>query len=184
VLGGDTNRSPRLVLGVTAVARADRVPGRGGARPGDSLVVTGPLGAAAAGYFCLQTGIESPLVTAHRRPPVRLAEGRELAARASAMIDLSDGLASDAGRIAERSGCRLVVDLERLPVAEGVAEVAERTGHSVWELVAGFGEDYELRRRVWRRDPAGRNARRGRTLGALPLNTCAAERRAPTFGVA
>ena len=144
VLGGDTNRSPRLVLGVTAVGRADRVPGRGGARPGDSLVVTGPLGAAAAGYFCLQTGIESPLVTAHRRPPVRLAEGRELAARASAMIDLSDGLASDAGRIAERSGCRLVVDLERLPVAEGVAAVAERTGRSVWELVAGFGEDYEL----------------------------------------
>ena len=153
VIGGDTNRSARLVLGVTAVGRAERIPGRGGARPGDSLVVTGPLGAAAAGYFCLQEGIESPLVAAHRRPPLRLAEGRELAARASAMIDLSDGLASDAGRIAERSGCRLVVDLERVPVAEGVAEVAERTGRSVWELVAGFGEDYELLAAV--REPGG-----------------------------
>ncbi|MDQ3893060.1 MAG: hypothetical protein M3292_00100, partial [Actinomycetota bacterium] len=46
--------------------------------------------------------------------------------------------------IAERSGCRLVVDLERVPVADGVAEVAARVGKSVWELACGFGEDYEL----------------------------------------
>jgi thiamine-monophosphate kinase len=60
------------------------------------------------------------------------------------MLDLSDGLASDAARIAERSGCRLVVELERVPVADGVAEIAERVGTSVWELACGFGEDYEL----------------------------------------
>jgi thiamine-monophosphate kinase len=144
VVGGDTVRAERVYLSVTALGRSERVPGRAGARPGDLLVVTGPLGASAAGYLCLENGVESPLADAHRRPPLRLAEGRELAAHAHAQLDLSDGLASDAARIAERSGCRCVVELERVPVAAGVAEVAERFGRDVHELACGFGEDYEL----------------------------------------
>ena len=67
------------------------------------------------------------------RPPLRLAEGKELAAHAHALIDVSDGLAIDAAHIAERSRCRLVIDLERVPLADG-AEVDD----------LGFGEDYEL----------------------------------------
>ena len=144
VVGGDTTRGERLTVGVTAIGRAERVPGRAGARPGDVLVVTGPLGASAAGFHCLRAGIESPLVRAHVRPPLRLAEGRRLAADASAMLDISDGLAADAAHLAQRSGCRLVVELEQVPVAAGVAEIAERVGRSVWELACGFGEDYEL----------------------------------------
>ncbi len=123
VRGGDTTRADRLSLTVTALGHSSRVPGRGGARPGDALVLTGPLGAAGAAF---RRG-------AFVRPPLRLAEGRELAARASAMLDVSDGLAVDAAHIAERSGCRLVIDLERVPLAEG-AEPAD----------LGFGEDYEL----------------------------------------
>jgi thiamine-monophosphate kinase len=123
VVGGDTTRAGRLSLTVTALGRSARVPGRGGARPGDLLVVTGPLGAAGAAFRR----------NAFVRPPLRLAEGRELAARASAMLDVSDGLAVDAGHIAERSGCRLVIDLERVPLAEG-AELTD----------LGFGEDFEL----------------------------------------
>src|SRR2546422_94103 len=67
------------------------------------------------------------------RPPLRLAEGRELAADAHALLDVSDGLAVDAGHIASRSGCRVVVELERVPLASG-AELQD----------LGFGEDYEL----------------------------------------
>ncbi|HEY5058693.1 MAG TPA: thiamine-phosphate kinase [Gaiellaceae bacterium] len=123
VRGGDTTRAESVLLSVTALGRADRVPGRAGAQPGDALVVTGPLGAAGAAF---RAGSLS-------RPPVRLDEGRRLAAVATALLDLSDGLAPDAARIAERSGCRLAIELERVPVAEGA---------TIDDL--GFGEDYEL----------------------------------------
>ena len=144
VLGGDTTDAPGVWLSVTALGRSQRVPGRAGARPGDVLVVTGPLGASAAGFESLRNGFAGPLVRAHLRPPLRLAEGRQLARDATAMLDLSDGLATDAAHLARRSGCRLVVELERVPVAAGVAEIAERVGRSVWELACAFGEDYEL----------------------------------------
>ena len=123
VVGGDTSRAQHVTLSVTALGRSERVPGRGGARPGDRLVVTGPLGAAGAAF------------REHRyvRPPLRLAEGRALAVHATAMLDLSDGLAVDAAHIADRSGCRLVVDLDRVPLAAG-ARLDD----------LGFGEDYEL----------------------------------------
>jgi thiamine-monophosphate kinase len=123
VVGGDTTRAPQLTLSVTALGRSHRVPGRAGARPGDLVVVTGPLGAAGAAF---RQG-------RHARPPLRLDEGRLLAAKAHALTDVSDGLAVDAGHIAERSGCRIVVDLERVPLAPGA---------TVEDL--GFGEDYEL----------------------------------------
>jgi thiamine-monophosphate kinase len=144
VLGGDTISAERLYLSVTALGRAERVPGRDGARPGDVLVVTGPLGASAAGFYCLQEGLTNPLIGSHLRPPLRVEEGKKLARSAHAMLDISDGLASDALRIAERSGCRLVIELEQVPVADGVAEVAARLKKDVYSLTCGFGEDYEL----------------------------------------
>ncbi len=139
VCGGDTARAERLYLSVTAVGRSARVPGRAGAQPGDVLLVTGPLGAAAAGQRALERGLEGfdELVRAHRRPPYRLDAGRLLAPVAHALIDLSDGIASDALRIAERSGCRLEVDVDRLPVAPRVAELGS---DPFWTM----GEDYEL----------------------------------------
>jgi thiamine-monophosphate kinase len=123
VVGGDTTAADQLVLSVTAIGRAARVPGRAGARPGDLLVVTGPLGASGTA-FRKQRFV---------RPPLRLAEGRELAIHAHAMIDLSDGLAVDANHLARRSGCRIEIELERVPLAKGA---------TVEDL--GFGEDYEL----------------------------------------
>jgi thiamine-monophosphate kinase len=123
VVGGDTTRADSLVLSVTAIGRSERVPGRSGARPGDLIVVTGPLGAAGAAF---RRG-------AYVRPPLRLEEGRRLAAHAHAMLDVSDGIARDAGRIAARSSCRVVVELDRVPLAPG-AEIDD----------LAFGEDYEL----------------------------------------
>jgi len=123
VRGGDTTRADRVLLSVTALGRSARVPGRAGARPGDLLVVSGPLGASGAAF---RAGRLSP-------PPVRLEEGRRLGAVATAMLDVSDGLAPDAAHIAERSGCRLEIDLDRVPLAPGA---------TVDDLA--FGEDYEL----------------------------------------
>ena len=102
VLGGDTTRARDVTLSVTALGRSERVPGRGGAKPGDLLIVTGPLGGG-------------------------------LARVAHAMLDISDGLAADSAHIARRSGVRLAIELERVPLADG-AELAD----------VGFGEDYEL----------------------------------------
>ena len=123
VLGGDTTAAEQVYLSVTGLGRSDRVPGRGGARPGDLLVVSGPLGAAGAAF------------REHRfiRPPIRTAEGKALAERAHAMLDISDGLDQDLGHLAARSGVRCVVELERVPLGEGA---------SIEDL--GFGEDYEL----------------------------------------
>jgi thiamine-monophosphate kinase len=139
VLGGDTVAANAITLAVVAVGLSERVPGRAGARPGDLLVVTGALGASAAGLYALRHGLDGfdELVARHRRPPLRLAEGRALGRAAHALIDVSDGILADAGRIAERSGCKLVVEQENVPRAPRIDEVADLP---FWTM----GEDYEL----------------------------------------
>lgn len=123
VVGGDTTSARSAVISITALGRSERVPGRGGARPGDVLVVTGPLGAAGAAFRAAR----------YACPPSRLHEGRLLAQNAHAVLDISDGLVVDAAHIAHRSGVRVVIDLERVPLADGA---------TIDDL--GFGEDYEL----------------------------------------
>ena len=123
VRGGDTTRADRVYLSVTALGLSERVPGRAGAKPGDLVVVTGPLGAAGCAF---RSGSLPPV-------PDRVEEGKRLATVATAMLDLSDGLAQDAGHIARRSRVRLVIELDRVPLAAG-ADLDD----------VGFGEDYEL----------------------------------------
>lgn len=128
VAGGDVTRSPVLFLAVTVIGWADDsdpVVSRAGARPGDRVGVTGTLGGAA--------DLASERA---RRPQPRFDMGPALArAGATAMIDVSDGIATDARHLAERSGVQITVELERLPLAPGVSDPA---------VAATAGDDYEL----------------------------------------
>jgi thiamine-monophosphate kinase len=157
VAGGDVSRAPVLVLAVTVVGHAssaDELVGRDGAKPGHVLAVTGELGGAAAGLALLERAeladsVDPAVAEALKRrqlePQPRLAAGAGLAeSGAEAMIDLSDGVGSDAAQIAAASGVRVSVDLARLPLQGGVEEVAQAGGLDPLELAASGGEDYEL----------------------------------------
>ncbi|MFI5027984.1 MAG: thiamine-phosphate kinase [Solirubrobacterales bacterium] len=155
--GGDLIRCPALTLAITVVGHAsipERLVTRSGARPGDALVLTGALGAAAAGLILLDRSEEAaviPAATTERllarqlEPSPRLAAGRALAAAgATAMIDLSDGLGGDAGHLAWASGVGLWIDAEAIPLEDGVAELAAIAGQDPLQLAVSGGEDYEL----------------------------------------
>ncbi len=155
--GGDVTRAAELILAVTVVghaAEADALLTRAGTRPGDVLAVTGELGGGAAGHLLLTRpelgaglpeGTQEALRERQLRPQPRLGAGHALrGAGATAAIDVSDGLGGDARHLAERSGVGLRIEASALPLAPGLAEVAELAGRDRLELAVSGGEDYEL----------------------------------------
>ena len=147
-LGGDTTGADLLTVDVSILGQLAHAPVlRSGARPGDLLAVTGELGASVAGLLALENGDtgQERLVKKHLRPEPRVGSGRAAARLgAHAMIDLSDGLASDVRHLCElsRAGCR--VDLGLLPVAGDTREYLRSSGRDPEIVAATGGEDYEL----------------------------------------
>ncbi len=155
IIGGDVTRAATVTVCFTVVGRAQDpalLVGRDGARPGDLVAVTGSLGGAGAGLALLDVRAKiddertaAALRERYQRPEPRLEQGQALAAAgARAMIDLSDGLASDAGHLARSSGVRLELELGRLPLQAGVAAVARELGEDPAAFAATAGEDFEL----------------------------------------
>lgn len=156
IVGGDTSSSPAgWLVNVTVLGEAASPVLRSTARPGDVVAVTGQLGRSAAGLALLEreaapTGLPAAVLAevtdAHLRPRPRVAEARWLAAAGgvTAMMDLSDGLATDLGRLVAESAAGATVHTDRVPIAPATRAVSTALGHEALAWATGGGEDYEL----------------------------------------
>lgn len=169
VVGGDLANAEILVVSVAVTGTSGGTPAvrRDGARPGDALFVTGPLGASAAGLELLRSGRgrDAPeLAAAHRRPQARVEEGQAArAGGATAMIDVSDGLALDLDRVAAASGVGLAIT--GVPVADGATA----------EQALGGGEDYELAFSAADADVVAAAFRAARLRPPVRIGSCTAD---------
>ena len=155
IIGGDLVHSSVFFVTISLLGRAKRgeIILRSGAETGDLIYVTGELGTAAAGLACLERSsfsigrsVKEPLIERHLKPSARLKEGQEIAKKgiASAMIDVSDGLASDLTRLGKESDKGAVIWQEELPVAPSSRALAEMLKEPFLKWVLYGGEDYEL----------------------------------------
>src|SRR5207249_2709727 len=158
VVGGDTSRADRVVISmaVTGEVAPEGTVLRSGARPGDRVVVTGALGAAAGGLrlslapahdvgAAVVSEWGRALLAAQFRPVARVGEGQTLSQRgATAMMDISDGLALDLSRLCRESDVGAAIRLSAVPVAAGLDELAGVLSVDPLDLALSGGEDYEL----------------------------------------
>ena len=172
--GGDTTKYPEVVITLTVVGDIDRGKAilRSGARPGDMLCVTGRLGEAELGLQLIQRKLYeqkswTKLLTKHYYPEPRLVVGEWLAARqfATSMIDTSDGLSTDLGRVCKASEVGATVWAPKIPMVRIPAEL-QGLGLASLELALNGGEDYELLFTV----PQKLAAKLPHAMGGIPIS--------------
>lgn len=152
IAGGNLTSAAEMILDLTLLGEAlpERLMRRDGARPGDVILVTGTLGASAAGRAALEAGLHgpqiAPLLAAHLTPEPRVVVGQCIARSglATAMLDVSDGLAQDLGHICDASRVGAIIEAARLPISHETRAVATQLGLDPQQLALAGGEDYEL----------------------------------------
>lgn len=150
LVGGDISEARDVFLSITMIGSGTRPVLRGGAKPGEVLCVTGALGGAAGGLLVLDRGLRdpelAPLVRRQVRPQPDAARGEALAAAgATSMIDVSDGLAVDLGRLLDAAGVGCVVDASAVPLDPALPALQERVPEAMpLDLAVLGGEDFEL----------------------------------------
>ncbi len=149
IIGGNLSTGSLLSLTMTVMGTVEgHAIQRDGAKPGHRIYVTGTLGAAALGLYCLEHGITTsqatPFIKRWRFPQARIQEGLSLCASASSAIDLSDGLYIDLKRVCQSSGVGAKIDSAKLPLSKGHHELSQHLGLDSTSMAVHGGEDYEL----------------------------------------
>ncbi len=148
IVGGDTQKADEIIITGTALGKAskERLLLRSGAKKGDLLCVTGHIGSAAAGFYCLTKGVDGGdrFIKKALRPVARISEGLLISKYASACIDISDGLALSLHEIARKSRVGFTVYEEKVPKDEELSRISKKTGVPIREMLFYKGGDYEL----------------------------------------
>jgi thiamine-monophosphate kinase len=147
LVGGDTTHGREMALNIALIGDVEKqfVRFRSGARPGNLICVTGTLGKSEAGLKLLQKRKKDGYLEGYLEPKCRLAEeGKTIARRASAMIDVSDGLGSEVAHICDESGTGARVDWEAIPLSRETIDAARSVGGDPYQYALYGGEDFEL----------------------------------------
>jgi thiamine-monophosphate kinase len=154
IVGGDLSRAAKLVIAVTAIGETETPILRSGAKRGDRIYVSRPLGGSAAGLYLLQHPPQNPsfllreliesAVRRHLDPEPEVALGLKLAGVATACIDISDGLSTDLHHLCDASNCGAEIERERIPVFDGLQAAGPSLGIDVGAAVLHGGEEYAL----------------------------------------
>ena len=150
VVGGNISRGEKKTIDVFALGRTAKPVLRSGAKPGETLFVSGTLGDSRAGLELLREerkdyrSFELKLIERHTRPSARVDYIKHLEKYASSCIDISDGLLQDAGHLARMSGIALEIDPKAIPISEELKAFCEDRGRDPLEYALRGGEDYQL----------------------------------------
>ncbi|GAB6065644.1 thiamine-phosphate kinase [Aquifex pyrophilus] len=150
ILGGNISKLEKVSISLFLVGEAERFVGRKGARPGDSLFVSGTLGDSRAGLELILMNkkeyepFELALIERHLRPTARIDYVKHIQKYANASMDISDGLLSDAWHLSERSKVRLNINTEKLPLSRELKLFCEKYKKNPLEYALIGGEDYQL----------------------------------------